>query len=73
MPNISVTSPVAGLIVEIQAHNGSTVSPHQTVLIIESMKMLMPINAPGGGTVAGMEVEAGTAVNEGTFLFAILG
>lgn len=73
MPNISITSPVTGLIVEIQAPNGTTVSPHQTILIIESMKMQMPIDAPGGGTVAGMQVEAGTAVNEGTFLFAILG
>jgi acetyl-CoA carboxylase biotin carboxyl carrier protein len=41
---------------------GDTVAPGDTLLIIEAMKVMNPITAPGGGTVKAILVESGQPV-----------
>ncbi|WP_268951266.1 acetyl-CoA carboxylase biotin carboxyl carrier protein, partial [Meridianimarinicoccus zhengii] len=50
---------------------GSTVSPGQTILIVEAMKTMNQIAAPHGGTVTRILVEDGSPVEYGAPLVII--
>lgn len=50
---------------KITAPAGSAVAAEETLLILESMKMEIPVQAPHAGTVAEILVEEGQAVEEG--------
>jgi acetyl-CoA carboxylase biotin carboxyl carrier protein len=47
---------------------GDTVDPGATLLILESMKMEIPVLTESGGTVAEVKVEPGDVVQEGDVL-----
>ena len=51
---------------------GDLVAAEQELLILESMKMEMPIEAPVRGRVASIAVSPGQAVEEGDLLLARL-
>jgi biotin carboxyl carrier protein len=55
--------------VKVQA--GDAVSAGDVLLVIDSMKMLHEISAPGGGIVSEIRVEAGSQVNAGEVLVVI--
>ncbi|MCX7656326.1 MAG: sodium-extruding oxaloacetate decarboxylase subunit alpha [Treponemataceae bacterium] len=46
-----IEAPVAGTIIKHVASEGSSVSPGQTIMIIESMKMELEIKSTGSGTI----------------------
>ena len=50
---------------KIMAPAGSTVATEDTLLILESMKMEIPVQAPHAGTVEEVLVAEGQAVEEG--------
>lgn len=50
---------------KITAPAGSAVAAEDTILILESMKMEIPVQAPHAGTVAEILVEEGQPVEEG--------
>jgi acetyl-CoA carboxylase biotin carboxyl carrier protein len=50
---------------KIEVAVGDTVSEGDTVLILESMKMEMPVEAEEDGTVKEILVEEGQSVSEG--------
>jgi biotin carboxyl carrier protein len=50
---------------------GEVVEPGTTLLILESMKMEIPVLCEGGGTVAEIKVEPGDVVQEGDVLVVL--
>lgn len=56
---------MAGTVVEILVAVGDSVESGQDVIIIESMKMQLPITAESAGKVKEIKVAAGDFVNEG--------
>jgi biotin carboxyl carrier protein len=65
MPPSRLPSDVAGIVWKIEVRVGDTVAADQTLLIIESMKMEIPVSTPHGGTVLELLVAEGEGVAEG--------
>jgi len=65
---IKVTAGAAGKVFKIEANVGQKVSKGDTVVIIEAMKMEIPVVAPEDGTVASIDVAVGDAVEAGGVL-----
>jgi acetyl-CoA carboxylase biotin carboxyl carrier protein len=66
-----VKAHIAGTVWKIEVSVGDSVSEGQTVVILESMKMEMPVEAPSGGRVARVLAAPGQAVEEGTLLLEL--
>lgn len=62
----SVKAHIAGTVWKIEVNIGDQVTSGQTVVILESMKMEMPVESPGAGQVAAIYVKEGQPVEEGT-------
>ncbi len=59
---------ITGTVWKIEAQVGATVSEGDTVIILESMKMEMPVESPGSGTIREIRIKEGEAVDEGKVL-----
>jgi acetyl-CoA carboxylase biotin carboxyl carrier protein len=59
-----VVSEVAGSVWKIETQVGDAVAEGQQLLIIESMKMEIPVEAPHAGTVVEIRVNEGDPVEE---------
>ena len=66
-----VEAQVAGNVWKIEAEIGAEVGLEDTLLIIESMKMEIPIEAPCAGRVAEIRVREGESIEEGAVLAVI--
>ncbi len=55
----NVTAPMAGKIVDIKVKVGDRVQEDDEVLILEAMKMEMPIVAPAAGVVKEIKIAVG--------------
>jgi len=67
-PGGSVTSPIAGTVVEIPCRAGDSVREGQILLVVEAMKMNTSIAAPTPGKVKAIPVAVGDNVREGQVL-----
>jgi len=67
----SVRSEVAGSIWKIEVAVGQKVAQGDALIIIESMKMEMPIEAQDPGTVKEVRCKEGQPVTEGEVLMVI--
>jgi acetyl-CoA carboxylase biotin carboxyl carrier protein len=56
---------ITGTVWKVEVEVGDTVEEGDTVVILESMKMEMPVEAEDDGTVKEILCEEGQAVNEG--------
>jgi acetyl-CoA carboxylase biotin carboxyl carrier protein len=65
MPQSRLQSDVTGTVWKIEVREGDAVAEDQTLLILESMKMEIPVSAPHAGTVLQLLVTEGEAVAEG--------
>lgn len=65
MPGTKVVSDIAGKVWKIEAAAGTRVAQDDPVLILESMKMEIPVPAPRAGTVAEIYFKVGETVGEG--------
>ena len=65
MPKLEAKSEVAGFVWKIETAPGARVVKGDTLVVIESMKMQIPIVAEADGVVVTVAVEEGGAVNEG--------
>ena len=63
MPDIEAH--ITGTVWKVEVAVGDTVVEGDTVVILESMKMEMPVEAEDDGTVKEILCEEGQAVNEG--------
>ena len=66
-----VAAPIAGTIWKITTTVGSDVGEEETVVILESMKMEMPVEAGRAGKVAEIRIKEGEPVQEGHVLVVI--
>lgn len=66
--NIEVKAGAAGKVFKIEASVGQKVSRGDTVIVIEAMKMEIPVVAPEDGTVASIDVAVGDAIEAGAVM-----
>ena len=60
--SVKVSAAVPGKVVKIVASVGQSVKAGDSVVIVESMKMEIPVVAPQDGTIASIDVAEGAAV-----------
>jgi biotin carboxyl carrier protein len=65
MPEIKVKSELTGRVWQIEVEAGATVAEGDNLIILESMKMEIPVTAPKAGTVKEVLVAREQAVAEG--------
>jgi acetyl-CoA carboxylase biotin carboxyl carrier protein len=66
-----VRAPMVGKVVEVLVQPGASVAADDDLLVIESMKMQIPITAPVGGTVEAVHVAVGATVRENDLLVTL--
>jgi acetyl-CoA carboxylase biotin carboxyl carrier protein len=64
MTEVKVRATIGGSIWQIVAAVGDEVAKDDAILIMESMKMEIPVTAPRAGRVKALHVEAGQVVAE---------
>jgi acetyl-CoA carboxylase biotin carboxyl carrier protein len=67
----NVQAHITGTVWKIEVKVGDAVDEGQVVVILESMKMEMPVEAPSAGKVASIAVSEGQAVDEGATLVVL--
>jgi acetyl-CoA carboxylase biotin carboxyl carrier protein len=65
MATFEIRCEVAGKVARIEAPAGARVDADDTVLLIECMKMEIPVPAPAAGVLEALHVAEGDAVEEG--------
>jgi acetyl-CoA carboxylase biotin carboxyl carrier protein len=65
MAELRVKSEIAGSVWKIEVTVGDTVAEEDPLIILESMKMEIPLLAPRAGTVVEILVAEGEAIAEG--------
>ena len=66
--SIKVEAGAAGKVFKIEASVGQAVKKGDPVVVVEAMKMEIPVVAPEDGTVASIDVAVGDAVEAGATL-----
>lgn len=66
--SVKIEAGAAGKVFKIEVNPGQKVKAGDAVVIIEAMKMEIPIVAPKDGTVASIEVAVGDSIEAGTVL-----
>ena len=67
----NIEAHITGTVWKIEVEVGDTVEEGDTVVILESMKMEMPVEAEDDGTVAEIRCSEGQAVSEGDTLIVL--
>jgi acetyl-CoA carboxylase biotin carboxyl carrier protein len=62
---------ITGTVWKIEVSAGDNVDEGDTVVILESMKMEMPVEAEDAGVVKEIKVEEGESVSEGDILVVL--
>jgi acetyl-CoA carboxylase biotin carboxyl carrier protein len=68
---VEVEAHITGTVWKIECALGDEIEEGDTVAILESMKMEMPVEAEDSGTVAEIRCEEGQPVNEGDVLVVL--
>jgi acetyl-CoA carboxylase biotin carboxyl carrier protein len=66
-----VLAHITGTVWKVLVQVGDAVAAEQELLILESMKMEMPVEAPSAGRVRSIAVTPGQAVEEGDLLLEL--
>ncbi len=66
-----VTAPMAGKVIDVKVNVGDTVNEDDDLIILEAMKMEMPIVAPASGTVKEVKCKKGDSVGADDVLVVI--
>jgi acetyl-CoA carboxylase biotin carboxyl carrier protein len=67
----NVSAHITGTVWKIEVKVGDRITEGQVCVILESMKMEMPVEAPSPGTVEKVLVAEGQPVDEGQILLTI--
>jgi acetyl/propionyl-CoA carboxylase alpha subunit len=67
----TVTAPMPGTVIRVEVAAGDTVRVRQPVVVLEAMKMEIPVHSPFDGSVTAVHVSAGDHVAGGTELVEI--
>jgi biotin carboxyl carrier protein len=65
MAEVKVASEITGSVWKIVTKVGDKVAEEDTLVILESMKMEIPILAPEAGTVKEIQIKEGDPISEG--------
>ena len=65
---MNIVTEVAGKVWKIEARLGASLAADDVILIVESMKMEIPVVAPAAGKLLELRVKEGDMVNEGDVL-----
>ena len=68
---VDVVAEIAANVWQVPVEVGQRVATGDTIAILESMKMEIPVEAPVGGTVAELRVAPDDQVNEGDVIAVI--
>jgi acetyl-CoA carboxylase biotin carboxyl carrier protein len=71
MNDLMVQSEIGGSVWKILVKPGDRTAEDEPIMILESMKMEIPVLAPGAGTVHEIKVEEGQVVAEGDLVAII--
>ena len=66
-----ITAMMAGTVIEVLVKTGDQIADGQDVIILESMKMQLPVQSEQTGKVAEVKVNSGDFVNEGDTLIVL--
>ena len=69
MPNVEAH--ITGTVWKVECDVGQSVTEGDTLVILESMKMEMPVEAEDSGTVKEIRCEEGQSVSEGDILVVL--
>jgi len=62
---MKVVAEVAGKVWKVEAQPGAQLAADDVILVVESMKMEIPVVAPRAGKLRALLVKEGDALNEG--------
>lgn len=68
MPSIDIKAEVTGKVWKLEAAPGASLAAGDVVMILESMKMEIPVEAPKAGKLGSLSVAEGDSVKEGQVL-----
>ncbi len=68
MARTEIGSPVTGTVWKVERSVGEKVEEGDVIMILESMKMEIPLEATGAGVIAELTVEPGASVDEDQIL-----
>lgn len=68
---VEIPAHITGTVWKIEVAIGDAVEEDDAVVILESMKMEMPVEAEDSGTVAEIRCEEGQSVSEGDVLVVL--
>jgi biotin carboxyl carrier protein len=68
---VQIRAELAGNLWKIVVGEGQQVRADETLMVLESMKMEIPVNAPAAGRVSKIHVREGQAVQEGQLLIEV--
>ncbi len=71
MASVRVCCEIAGKVVRIEARAGARLAADDTLLLIECMKMEIPVPAPSAGVLEALHVAQGDQVKEGQHVATI--
>jgi biotin carboxyl carrier protein len=66
-----ITAPMPGVVLSVAVAAGDRVEAHQTLLVLEAMKMENAVAAPADGRVVRLRVEPGQQVQRGDVLIEL--
>ena len=66
-----ITAPMGGKVIDVKVNVGDTVNEDDEVLILEAMKMELPVVAPSSGTVKEVNCKKGDAVEADAVLIVL--
>lgn len=66
--SVKIEAGAAGKVFKIEASVGQAVKKGDAIVVVEAMKMEIPVVAPSDGTVASIDVAVGDAVEAGAVL-----
>jgi len=67
----AIVSSMPGRVVDIKVKVGEAVIQGQELLVIEAMKMQMPVKSPQNGKVSDIKVEVGQGIKKGDVLIEL--
>lgn len=69
--SVEIKAPMPGKIASIPVNVGATVQEEEEVIIMDAMKMEIPVSSPGSGVIKEIKVKVGDSVNEGQVLMIL--
>ncbi|MGH7925332.1 MAG: acetyl-CoA carboxylase biotin carboxyl carrier protein subunit [Candidatus Binatus sp.] len=65
---MDIKSPAVGKVIRLSVESGAQVARGDEVMVIESMKVEIPVKAPAGGRIVAFRVKAGDQIQRNSVL-----